>query len=267
MIDDYGEHMESLKSICEKNESLEKFKIVSSKLKGTDYFNFRWPQGESLLHWAASGGSDEICKYLLSLGSYVNAENIYGCNPIFYASTKEKYSIVKLLLKKGANFEAKSVFSGGTPLNPFNKLANEYKSEERLKIINLIKKYLIIKERSCNQSIKFKNLIEQNNKERDKWEYDFRKVETKYGNKTSQGYWGLPDVKAYKCFEKIRDNDEKCFYILDNSDKWCRVCCKTNKHDNINALRCSKCKKVYYCSIECQKTDYKVHKKICQNTI
>ena len=65
MIDDYGEHMESLKSICEKNESLEEFKIIASKLKGTDYFNFRWPYGESLLHWAASGGSDEICKYLL----------------------------------------------------------------------------------------------------------------------------------------------------------------------------------------------------------
>ena len=40
--------------------------------------------------------------------------------------------------------------------------------------------------------------------------------------------------------------------------KNCRYCNKNNK-----CLRCSKCKKVYYCSRECQMQDLEVHKIVC----
>lgn len=257
MIDDYGEHMESLKSICEKNESLEKFIDISSKLKDTDYFNFRWPYGESLLHWAASGGNNDICKYLLDLGSYVNAENIYGCNPIFYASSKEKVSTVKLLIDYGAHFDAKSVFSGGTPYNPNNNSTNL--SSKRLEIMEIIKKYQTIKSELCKKSSKLEDLIKTNTKNRDRWEFEFRKYESQYGNKTSQGYWGLPNSDEYQKFKPIKKLDEDLIYIFKNKEKWCYYCCKIN----LKPLRCSRCKEVYYCSVECQKNDFKNHKKIC----
>ena len=50
-------------------------------------------------------------------------------------------------------------------------------------------------------------------------------------------------------------------YVLENPSKWCRNCFKNEKDDGIKALRCSRCKKVYYCSRECQKEDYKRHKR------
>ena len=266
MIERYGEYMEELKTISESNDTdgLQKFKKISEKLKGTNYFDFRWPHGESILHWAASGGQDSICQYLLDLGSYVNAENIYGCNPIFYASLKEKVSTVKLLLEAGANFESKSVFSGGTPYDPVNQMQNSFGNQlspERQEIRKLIKSYMIVKEESCRQSDNFSQLFKSNTRSRDYWELNWRKEKTDYGGNTSQGYWGLPNTEAYQKFKEIDRVDKKITYILENPKKWCRNCFKNEKDDDIKALRCSRCKKVYYCSRECQKEDYKRHRR------
>ena len=265
MIENYGEYMEELKKISESGDidSFQEFKEFANKLKRTNYFDFRWPHGESLLHWAAGSGHDSICQYLLDLGSYVNAENIYGCNPIFYASLKEKVSTVKLLLAAGANFESKSVFSGGTPYDPVNQLENSYRSQlspERQEIRKLIKGYMIVKEESCHQSESFSQLFKSNTRSRDNWELNWRKEKTKYGRQTAQGYWGLPNTEAYQKFREIDQIDKKITYVLENPSKWCRNCFKNEKYDNIKALRCSRCKKVFYCSRECQKADYKRHK-------
>ncbi|KAJ7494900.1 hypothetical protein FB451DRAFT_1212823 [Mycena latifolia] len=42
----------------------------------------------------------------------------------------------------------------------------------------------------------------------------------------------------------------------------CYSCCKTTKSRN-ELLRCSRCKLVWYCSKECQKVDWKAHKRFC----
>lgn len=39
---------------------------------------------------------------------------------------------------------------------------------------------------------------------------------------------------------------------------------KCNKCGKEGNKRCSKCKKVFYCSIKCQKDDWKDHKVICK---
>ncbi|CAD8117731.1 unnamed protein product [Paramecium sonneborni] len=43
----------------------------------------------------------------------------------------------------------------------------------------------------------------------------------------------------------------------------CQIC---NKQD-AELLRCSQCKSIYYCSIECQKKDWKDHKFICSEIV
>lgn len=43
-----------------------------------------------------------------------------------------------------------------------------------------------------------------------------------------------------------------------NRNRACFVCQKNS------SLRCSKCKKIYYCSVECQKQDWHSHKLICR---
>ena len=41
------------------------------------------------------------------------------------------------------------------------------------------------------------------------------------------------------------------------------ICCQKDCH-NDGDLRCSRCKKVNYCSKECQRSDWKQHKKQCK---
>ncbi len=46
-------------------------------------------------------------------------------------------------------------------------------------------------------------------------------------------------------------------------DKTLFVLCKSCHTRMDKILRCSQCKKVYYCNIECQKKHWKQHKKKC----
>lgn len=52
---------------------------------------------------------------------------------------------------------------------------------------------------------------------------------------------------------------------MSNSAK-CSNCRKTQKELPIPLKRCAQCKNQWYCSRECQKTDWKRHKKVCSST-
>ena len=45
---------------------------------------------------------------------------------------------------------------------------------------------------------------------------------------------------------------------------YCGVCFKNDEQQKLK--KCSKCQNMYYCSVECQKKDWKKHKKICFET-
>lgn len=47
-------------------------------------------------------------------------------------------------------------------------------------------------------------------------------------------------------------------------DDRCAACGKKKQADGSNLLSCARCKKVKYCSRECQRADWKAHKRICQ---
>lgn len=63
-------------------------------------------------------------------------------------------------------------------------------------------------------------------------------------------YFKFDEVQEFKAFKKD-------YPIL----KLCRGCGKDNEKQISN---CTACKKVYYCSKECQKEDWKIHKKFCE---
>ncbi|KJK60933.1 MYND finger [Aspergillus parasiticus SU-1] len=50
--------------------------------------------------------------------------------------------------------------------------------------------------------------------------------------------------------------------MSDNTAVACKVCAKESSSD-ITLKRCAKCKTQWYCSRECQKADWKTHKKTC----
>ncbi len=43
----------------------------------------------------------------------------------------------------------------------------------------------------------------------------------------------------------------------------CACCAKTGSNPDTNLKRCAKCQTTHYCSRECQKADWKAHKKVC----
>jgi hypothetical protein len=68
------------------------------------------------LRRAASAGDVARVRELLAAGADVNAANAYGGTARAFASKKGPLEVVKLLLEKGANIEAKDTFYGSTPL-------------------------------------------------------------------------------------------------------------------------------------------------------
>lgn len=46
-----------------------------------------------------------------------------------------------------------------------------------------------------------------------------------------------------------------------SSSKRCGNCQKSGE----SLLRCSRCKSTYYCDVQCQRSDWKTHKKTCRN--
>ena len=50
---------------------------------------------------------------------------------------------------------------------------------------------------------------------------------------------------------------------LDNIDT-CANCCKKEGEGGTNLKRCMACKYTYYCGAECQKANWKKHKKSCE---
>ncbi|KAJ7496284.1 hypothetical protein B0H11DRAFT_2000425 [Mycena galericulata] len=84
----------------------------------------------------------------------------------------------------------------------------------------------------------------------------------------------IPAVRQEKHHHGERTHEEKAFrknYNVDESQYKeeaaiavyaCSICNKTT--DDRNTLRrCARCKRVWYCSKECQKADWKTHKKYC----
>ncbi len=66
-----------------------------------------------------------------------------------------------------------------------------------------------------------------------------------------------------KMVDAIQPNSSNTFFNM--SSKMCRYCSKPEDSEDFEGtlMKCSRCKNAYYCSKECQKKDWKMHKKFC----
>ena len=69
--------------------------------------------------------------------------------------------------------------------------------------------------------------------------------------------------KAEKAKAKV-SSSEKHKSQTDAITIFCSYCGSSPSKDDKPFSRCSRCKKVYYCSVKCQKKDWKKHKKVCK---
>ena len=259
----YGQHMENLKSLCTNGSSLDEFLTEANQLPDELYVYFRWPHHEGILHWAASGGCDDVCKHVIQLGAYVNVQNMHGCNPLFYASSKEHLSTVKLLLSLGADYNCTSTFSGGTPFNPNPIVLFGKKSEDsatRIEIKNVINEHIKSREEAMTNSAHLEALVSTSFEGRDMIERRLMSIPTLHGNKSGIGYWGLPEGDNTVHFKECTESDNIISFVTTNKTKWCRECLKLSD-ETLN--RCAKCKNIWYCSRSCQEKHWRSHKKRC----
>lgn len=68
------------------------------------------------LHLSARYGHLGIVKYLVEKGANINAKNRRQATPLHMAVYEQHLSVIKFLIKKGANIEANDI-DGGTPLS------------------------------------------------------------------------------------------------------------------------------------------------------
>ncbi|MCL7037782.1 hypothetical protein MKW94_029556, partial [Papaver nudicaule] len=73
--------------------------------------------GRGSLHFAAAGGSLQVCKYLIeTLKLDVDSKDGEGCTPLYHASAEGHFDTVRYLLEKGADPDASNV-KNATPLH------------------------------------------------------------------------------------------------------------------------------------------------------
>ena len=285
----YGARMELLKRLCDEG-SLERFRIEAAKLtngdesegNGTiansdsdyaDYVHYRWPHGETILHWAAASGFDDLCAYLVSIGAYINAENMHGCSPLFYASRSNKVSTVQLLLSLGADFDCTSSFSNGTPYEPVPpEFTRGEPSAQRLEIQGLIRPYQAMRELFIRQSPAFKDWMHTVQQQRLQTQREVWLQPTTHGGQHRIGYWGLTDISMNPELSRNDDkkNDMLILFFHEQSHRWCRSCLRqagdgTDSDTQDGLLRCSRCKECYYCNTDCQRVHWPHHSKLCKS--
>ncbi|KAF2660957.1 hypothetical protein K491DRAFT_687773 [Lophiostoma macrostomum CBS 122681] len=75
---------------------------------------------------------------------------------------------------------------------------------------------------------------------------------------------GYNDDHGVEFTDEIKTLAKELEGLLVSNEDGCRACGKDEKDDGSDLLQCSRCKKAKYCSRECQKRDWKMHKATCK---
>lgn len=104
---------------------------------------FKWMQNKTLLYWCAGAehvnndmNHDKVAQLLIDNGLDVNAEltgKAKGMTPLYIAARSGNFEVAKVLIKNGANVNARHKRLGNTPLDVAV-------SKEHKKIADLIRK-------------------------------------------------------------------------------------------------------------------------------
>ena len=93
---------------------LAKLKSLLDKTPGL--LELKTEAGKTPLHFAVEGGQADIVRYLLDKGADINARNVAGETPLHYAAGWGFLDVIALLIEKGADVKARSN-EGDTPLH------------------------------------------------------------------------------------------------------------------------------------------------------
>lgn len=238
--------------------SINSFEIARCLLKyGVDPNQTNKNSGFFPLLIAVSENSVRMTEILLEAGANPNQHNeVTGIFPLFYASSKGIAQIIEILLKSGADPNKTCVCNDKEVVTSLieaicsrdmyaTKLLIEYGADVNYKTEP--KKNTALIAAVMDGEHKIVSYLLENGADPRIMNYDGRTAIDclKLVMKVTH------DTKNQKFVETMR--------ILRFASKLCVMCEKsTNKN------LCSRCKKVRYCSAECQKKDWPSHKMVCE---
>jgi ankyrin repeat protein len=253
---------EELKNLIEKNTHESNIDAKKIILQNKDkLYEISYHHGENLLHWCGAYDNYDICEYLINDMHFItNISNSRSTTPLYYAATKNSINTIKILLKYHADIRSRSGFSGMFPHQICNdevkNIIIEYEKNIPLDYENSLavkEGYTLVQAynyRLCKFYVMIlsSSFLTINNR------YNISKIDEKIPLKI------LNENTFYQIKEMYENALKNYIDNLNNSEtKFC-LNCKTI--DNLK--RCSQCKKIYFCSIECQKKCHSLHKYDCK---
>lgn len=239
--------------------------IASANLYDDEW---RWENGETLLHWASAFNHVEIVKYILDNKKlHVNIENYRGTNSLIYACKKdvENAAVIRLLLTYKAD---PSITSGFTGMRP-----DETVEDEGLKT-ELIQSLEKIPLQKIPNGVRVKpgfTLYQSYQYRKYKWALMHLNYLTSKWKHIVHGFEPHPqlldmfEAAGALEFSKFCDQELETYHNMlvddDDDEKKCLEC-----GDIIDTLKkCGRCKKVYFCDRMCQMRANMFHKYDCKS--
>ncbi len=227
-----------------------------------DLYEYLWPNGENLLHWACAFNNIQIIEYILVEELlHVNMENFRGTTPLIYACKNDNTEAIKILLSYNANPYIKSGFTGLRPSETVNKEENKLILEEYVNKYIPLENLKVKEGFSLYQSYKYREYM---------WMLSNLNYFTSKFKHIIQGF--VPHKLASNIYKdggaKALDSTlnsllYRYYDIIDNPstiiENECLFCENTEE-----TKRCSKCKQVFFCNKFCQKLAHPIHKYDCE---
>lgn len=226
-------------------------------------------KGLTPLHIAAVNGHEEMVKLLLKAQANTDAITAQGLTPLYFAATNGSHEVAQLLLKAQANTDANTA-QGITPLH----LAAVYGHTQVAEI--LINAQADINAITAEGFTPLHMTVKAGNKAIAELLITSR---ANIDAITPKGFTCLhlaalgsdkPDTALYQYLVERganKNSQAMGFTPLQTAaimDKKIHVCARCN---NKALNKCSKCLYTYYCSPECQKAAWPLHKKDCKPLI
>jgi len=216
--------------------------------------------GETLLHWAAIHNNVELVRKLIERGVPPNTPNYRGTAPLYYAASKDAKEVCVELLKY-VDPRFRSGFSGCTPDDiTTNGALAQILGNAKIAIETAIKKESMLHLfRMCRWGFDtqtYRLHCDPNHNEGHILQYCI--------NQWPDPYILRPDLENMSVLEmhtKVLHGWSQFLNVIQLKPKSASFCAGCGLM-NVALKRCSKCKKVYFCSTECMKNSWLIHKSI-----
>ena len=235
-----------------KEGDLEAFKEAVGNSAPLDIVTYRYPHGETYLHWAATAeNGEELVKYMVDdLGAMVNINNWYGATPLYYACSKGQKASIDTLLERGADTREISTFSG------YNCVDMAHSCDP-----------LLLDETGLRQRHDHILASLQNSAY---FEYYYRRIlswrlaywKRMAPNKSTVQVTVPPDSKEMSdidLFLRCKEDERLFVELLAMTDD--EICIGCGRVDGLK--RCTSCKRAKFCSDSCLKKTWNIHKHMC----